>query len=515
MVVASRTAWNRWAPACACLVAFIALGCGRGDDRAYRRASTLTVLHPGDERIFTPLIWPAQFLIFLPLVSYDENGELQGRLAHAWEHSPDYREWTFHLRTDVRWHDGVPVTAHDIEFTMELFAHPDVLVLRQPLESMAAPDDSTFTIRYTQPTDALDWWFTYYPKHLLQDLDPKDFFEWEFWLRPVGDGPYRYVRHIPKTMVELEANPDFYRGKPKIEHVVLKFGESSLTELLSGNVDAAGIEGIDIPKLAGDPRFRIYHWVFRDVDWVYGIYWNHRDPLFADPAVRRALTLAIDRRELHRVLNLPADLPIFDVIFTGRQYRRGELPDALSYDPKLARQLLDEAGWSDVDEGEPLERDGQEFRFTALVPPGQHLHKAAVYIEAQLREIGVRMEVQSVDFGLVLQRMGSGDFQAAFARTDQGSRYHRIGIFGQGSWIGYENPQVARLIGAVDVTIDPDERDRIYLDLWPILEADVPVTFLYPLVRIVAAHRRIRGLSSPFRADPVASTEHLWLDDEE
>ncbi len=93
-----------------------------GDRHETSRNPTLTVLHSGDEReVFAPLRYPAQFLIFASLVQHDENGEIIPALAKGWQHSPDYREWTFNLRTDVRWHDGVPLTARDVRFTKELF----------------------------------------------------------------------------------------------------------------------------------------------------------------------------------------------------------------------------------------------------------------------------------------------------------------------------------------------------------------------------------------------------------
>ncbi|MHC4489773.1 MAG: ABC transporter substrate-binding protein, partial [Planctomycetota bacterium] len=101
-------------------------------------------------------------------------------------------------------------------------------------------------------------WDVYYPKHLLENLDPKEFTSWKFWTEPVGNGPYRYVRHVPRTMIELEANPDYYRGKPKIERLVLKFGGYPLTELMSGNVDCIDISSLEAIKLADDPRFRVY-----------------------------------------------------------------------------------------------------------------------------------------------------------------------------------------------------------------------------------------------------------------
>src|SRR5262245_26470871 len=81
-----------------------------------------------DETVLGPeMNEPAQFLMFLPLVAWDRRGELEGRLAEHWEHSPDYRTWIIRLRNSVRWHDGVPVTAHDIKFNLDLRSHPDVL----------------------------------------------------------------------------------------------------------------------------------------------------------------------------------------------------------------------------------------------------------------------------------------------------------------------------------------------------------------------------------------------------
>ncbi|MFQ5691131.1 MAG: ABC transporter substrate-binding protein, partial [Gemmatimonadota bacterium] len=179
-------------------------------------------------------------------------------------------------------------------------------------------------IFYGRPRDARDTWNVYWPKHLLEGLDPEEFFSWEFWTHPVGDGPYRYVRHVPKTMVELEANPDYFRGKPKIDRLVFKFGGGSgLTELLSGNVEVMDLKRSEIPKLAADPRFAVYYQLEPSVPWLTAIFWNQRHPPFFSSEIRRALTLAIDRRELLRMLHMPEELPIVDVPFSGRQYAGG------------------------------------------------------------------------------------------------------------------------------------------------------------------------------------------------
>ncbi|MGH2360187.1 MAG: peptide ABC transporter substrate-binding protein [bacterium] len=503
-----------WLLACGCVLAVLAVGCGGREDRAYSRGSTVTVAYCCGKQTLAPA-WDmeAKFLVFLPLVAEDENGELEGRLARRWEHSPDYREWTYHLRTDVRWHDGVPVTAQDIKFTVDLLAHvPGATPFL--IESITVLDDSTVRVRYTQTTARWDSWWVFYPKHLLEHLDPKKLEDWEFWTHPVGNGPYRFVRYQPDTMMEFEANPDYYRGKPKIERVVLKFaGDAGLTELLSGNVDALpGANRADIPKLAADPRFRVCFQIGPDLARV--IYWQNDHPLFRDPNIRRALTLAIDRRGLLRALNLPDNIAVFDGPLTRRQLRRGQLPEPLPYDPARARALLDAAGWRDGNGDGIRERDGKPFRFTTIVShaeSGGVDEWTAVYLQEQLRRVGVRMDIQVLDRG-VPARLKSGEFEAAILHFRHSAWWLQQYV-GRNSPIGYSNAEVARQIDQAMVTADPEVLDGIYQDLMEIFRADVPVTFLTPQVNTYIAHRRIRGLSSPWRANPVEYMEDLWLED--
>src|SRR5262245_61879767 len=185
--------------------------------RQARTASSITVLYPYDETVLGPEISePAQFLMFLPLVAWNARGELEGRLAEHWEHSRDYRSWTVHLRDGIYWHDGVPVTADDIKFNLDLRSRPDVLWFEPGSFDVRVLDRLTFTIRHNRigwnawsSGFMADDWTVYYPKHRLEHLDPKHFYSWDFWSHPVGNGPYRHVRTVPKTMLHLEANPEF------------------------------------------------------------------------------------------------------------------------------------------------------------------------------------------------------------------------------------------------------------------------------------------------------------------
>ena len=195
------TGWLWILLALAPVTLLLAVACG---GPAIDRSSTLTVLSTTDERFANQFYWdmPEMFALFLPLTAENERGERVGRLARRWEHSPDFRTWTITLRSDVRWHDGVPVTAHDIKFTSDLRSHPAVHAVAPGTVEVTVVDDTTFTLTIHRRTNVspLSTWWVYYPKHLLEGLDPAQVQEWDFWQRPVGNGPYRYVRHVPRTM---------------------------------------------------------------------------------------------------------------------------------------------------------------------------------------------------------------------------------------------------------------------------------------------------------------------------
>lgn len=469
--------------------------------------TTLTLLVEGDERVMGPSFdAPPQFLVFLPMFTRTADGELEGRLARSWEPAEDHRSWTIHLNMDIRWHDGVQVTADDIAFSVELLSRPDVGYMAGV--EVDVLDDSTLVWRSSE-WDPLDDYRTFYPKHVLESLDPTTFYDWDFWIQPVGNGPYRYVRHVPKVMTELEANPDYFRGRPAIGRIILKFGSdvSGFPELLSGNVDAIEVNPIDVPKIDADPRFQLH---YKLIPWHrMTVFWNHRRAALGDPRVRRAATLAIDRRELRELMNLPADLRLFDVPFTDRQWE--ELPTPLPHDPVEARRLLNEAGWRDEDGDGIRELEGEPLAFTAFAMEG-YGGRAAVFVQDQLRRIGMQMEIQTLGGGpgIVWERLRDGNFDAALFWWDPGLDR----TFGEESFLGYRNDRVSELVGSIDTTLDPTTLDSLHRELWPHFLTDVPVTYLFQTVSMWASRGRVRGLSSPWHGDPVWYAEDLWIEEE-
>lgn len=490
---------------CACAAALTCFGCGHGEDPAASRGSTLVMAVPDVEAV-KPDNWDLDFLTFLPLAKQNEHGELEGHLARSWDHSPDHKEYTYHLRTSLRWEDGAPVTAHDVKFTLDLLGHPDV-ALYDDIEATVV-NDSTVRIRAGDPGYIDD--ISYFPRHLLDELDPKRFWEWEFWTHPVGNGPYRFVRYAPQSMMEFKANPAHYGGKPRIDRLILKFvGEASLTELLAGNVDITPADLTQIPRVIRDPRFRLHVNAYPS---ARGIYWRTNHPLFTDPRVRRALTMAINRRELLRLLNLPEELPITDGVFTGRQFRRREWSEPLPYDPEHARELFDAAGWVDTNGDGVREKDGRPFHFTATVRQGNGMPELAVHVQEFLHQVGVRMEVQLIERAVSWDRLSSGDFEALFTIVQSGV-FAQVRDFGRENRIGYHNRETFQIIARLQTAADPEEQDRLYRRLTDIYRADMQVTRLIPWTMEWFVHRRVQGMSTPFRAEPDTYMEALWVEE--
>lgn len=142
--------------------------------RKDRQDDSFIILYPWDERVMGPYYdVGAKFLMFLSLFTFDEEGHIQGKLAESWEHSEDFKSWTYQLNDNVLWHDGAPVTAHDIKFTLDLISHPDILfdTSWSGIDTFTIHDDYSFTITFDRPKDFRDWWLVFWPKHILEKLD--------------------------------------------------------------------------------------------------------------------------------------------------------------------------------------------------------------------------------------------------------------------------------------------------------------------------------------------------------
>lgn len=483
---------------------------------------TVRVLYAGaNEDIFSPT-WndTPKFLIFQPLVTYEASScsDIVGGLAVRWEHSPDWKTWTIELRPDVRWHDGVPVTSADVAFTVALWKHPDVLFSSVgTVDSIEIIDSRRFRVHLKKPGDwPLSGWPVVYPEHLLKDLDPADFYNWDFWKQPVGNGPFRYVRHVADTMVELEANSDYYLGRPSIDHVRIQFNvggqnQTGLVELLAGNVDMVSrFSPVQAGTLDEEPGLNAYY-VYQSASvWLI---WNFTDPRFVDVRVRQALAHATDRRELQQLLGLPEGTPITDGVFFLCEPRNFQVHEPYTYDPERARMLLAESGWQDSDDDGVLDRDGEPFAFTLLLQRNDLM--AAVFVQDQLRQVGIDMQLQTLDWSVVVARFKAGDFESTIVPIVGPERM----VVMKDSPLGVLDSELAQAVEAAITEPDLNRKLQMWDNVGGQYQDLAPALFLHSKVTLLVADERLKGIGEPGAMTRRMSwrhafggLEHLWIE---
>ncbi len=448
-------------------------------------------------------------LVYNGLVRYDKNLVLEGELAESWDISPDKLTITFHLRKGVKWHDGAPFTSADVLFTYQLYVDPKTPTAyaeayKQVLKA-EAPDPYTFRVTYPKPyAPALgSWGLNILPKHLLEG---KDITKSPLSRRPIGTGPYRFVEWVPGEKVVLEANEDYFEGRPYIKRVVYRIVPDQSTqfmELLSGGLDLMDLTPIQYTTQTDTPAFKRNFNKYRYLAFSYTyLGYNLERPLFQDKRVRQAISYAIDKKEIIDGVLLglgqPATGPYKpDTWVYNPKVKR------YSHDPEKARQLLRAAGWQDSDGDGVLDKEGRPFRFTIVTNQGNDLRvKSAEIIQRRLKEVGIEVKIRVVEWATFLKEfIHAGNFDACILGWRGGPEPDQYNIWHssktgprQLNFIHYKNAEVDELLEKGRRTFDQAERKRIYDRFQEILAEEQPYTFLYVGEALPAVAKRFHGI---------------------
>lgn len=451
-------------------------------------------------------------MIFDGMLTYDKDlSGLEPRLAERWDVSKDGLQITFHLKHDVKWADGEPFTARDVEFGFRTITDPNTLTAYaedyRQVKTFEVLDDYTFRVTYEKPyAPALATWgsLVVLPRHILEGKDINN--ATDFARKPVGLGMYSLESWQTGMKITLRANPDYYRGRPYIERVVQRIIpdlQTQFLELKSGGVDQMGLTPLQFSRQTQAPdfarSFRKYTYLGNGYTYLG---YNLQSPLFQDRRVRVALGHAIDKKEIIDVVLLglgqPAEVP----------YKPGTLwyndkVQGVGYDPEKARALLAEAGWKDSDGDGVLDKDGRPFTFKILTNQGneQRLNTATV-IQHRLGKIGVKAEVRVVEWAAFINEfVDKRKFDAVLLGwsldpdPDQYIIWHSSKTAPKEfNFITYANAEVDDLLEKGRRSFDQNERKLIYDRFQEILAEEQPYTFLYYPEALVAVHCRFHGI---------------------
>lgn len=451
--------------------------------------------------------------IYDSLVEMRPDMSFRPRLARSWEISADGRTYTFRLDPRATWHDGRPITAEDVRFTIETIATPGVQTNRgNAIKSIEGLDANgkkmgatipgvrvvdAHTIAITtktavDPARFLEQFGTgvfVIPKHLLEGLSPEQLARADALLRPtVGSGPFRFVRYVTDQYVELERYDRYYRGPARVDRILIRIAPapSIAAALINGEIDVVAGPGIgEVPLQDWELVKRAAH--LRPVtEPSLGYQFlaiNHARPYFQDVRVRRAIAMAVDVdlmvQQLYKGQAVRARGPFSPVT----PYENRDL-DPIPHDPAAARALLSQAGW---ERGRTVE---------LLVPTGNTLREqTAAIIQANLQAVGMQVRIQRLDFPTVLSRVFSDDFDlVVLGWTDTFDPDHVSSTFrtgGQYNLSNFSDPEVDALIDAAAAERDPARRKELYDRLQVLFQERVPAVFLYYPNMLAAVNVRL------------------------
>ena len=405
------------------------------------------------------------------LVEPDRDGVIVPALAESWTLSDDGLEWRFTLRQGVRFHDGSVLSATDAAASIARLradASPkaDEFVMITAIE---APDARTLVLRLSQPAPALldslaSGWGAILPAALIEAGH-------DFGNRPLGTGPFMFREWVRDSFVRLSANPDYYQGAPAVDDVVIRFVADPAVQwqgLQTGEFHVAvDIASVDWPAVEAAERF-VLEQAPSGLALVSAL--NNRRPYLDDARVRRALNYAVDAETIMEVA-YGGGYAIGTFMEAGSPWLP-EFIEPYPYDPERARALLRDAGvppdWT-LDMALPQ-------------PYDQHI-VAGQMIQDYLRQVGVRVEIRVIEWGVWLGEVfrGPRDFDlTVIGHTGKLDASGRLNGYGHpdATYSGYDNAEVAQWIDRAAVIGDRETRRSLYAQALARLHDEAPFIYL-------------------------------------
>jgi peptide/nickel transport system substrate-binding protein len=448
-------------------------------------------------------------LVYNGLVKYDKNLNLTGDLAESWEISPDGLTITFHLRREVKWHDGAEFTSRDVLYTYRVTIDPKTPTAYaedfKQIKKAEAPDPFTFRVTYGRPfAPALaSWGMAMLPAHLLEG---KDITKSPLSRNPVGTGPYRFKEWVAGQKVILESFPGYFEGRPYIDRYVYRIIPDTSTmymELKAGGLDMMPLTPVQYRRQTDTDEFRarFNRYRYPASSYVY-LGYNLRNPLFTDKRVRQAITCAISKDEIVQGVLLGMG-QVANGPFKPGTWAHNPKGKDFGYNPERARALLAEAGWKKRSSDGILIKDGKPFRFTVLTNQGNDQRlKTAQIIQQRLKSIGIEVKIRVLEWAsFITHFIDKGNFEAIILGwtitpdPDIFDVWHSSKTGPKElNFIGFKNAEVDRFIEEGRNTFDVGKRKECYYRIQEILAEEQPYTFLYVPDALPVVSARFRGI---------------------
>lgn len=485
-----------------------------------------TISEPGG--VFIPYFydngWDGNAIdpIFASLVNVDEKGNPVADLAEKWEISLDNLVYTYHLKDNLKFSDGSPLTADDVAFTLTLLDDPaysgGVDISQAAIKGADAykkgtansiegikvinPQTIEITTEKVNPLNltllggqvlSKAYYGKSYQKGKLDYLKA-------LYSKPLGAGPYKLDKYVAGQEIDYVANDNYYGGKPHINKFIFKVTtkDTSLQLFQTGETDCDGFstdqDTIDQLKNLGFANVRIS--TISDFGLIYV---NNKKPYLKDTAVRQALIYGLDRQKIIDVkyngLGEVANVPVAPNLWSYTE----EGVTKYDFDQEKAKKLLDDAGWKVGTDG-IREKDGKKLQLSYLT--SKNNDQTIPVAKENYKDIGIDFQAEVMDSNTMFGKLNSGDYDLVGVRTsgltdpNDSVAEFASDLPATQNVSGYSNPKLDELIKEGVSTVDVDKRKEIYKKLYQEFSNDPPIILLDYRKGVKAWNSRIKGLDN-------------------
>ena len=495
------------------------------------KGGTLTLVQPIEPPALVSAVNTSAYLatmsskIMEGLLQYDAELNPQPALATSWEVSPDGKQYVFKLRQGVKWHDGEPFTAADVQFSMMKIwkeLHGRGRATYDKVTAVDTPDDHTVVVTLSEPSPVILNALSSYesqvvPKHIFDGVEIAGN---PVLNAPIGTGPFKFAEWRRGQYIRLVRNPDYWDApKPYLDEVVLQVipdGGARAASLESGETLMGVINPValaDISRIEKAPGLRVTTEGYKLLAPMFLMELNLDKEPFSKVEVRQAIAHAIDKnfivKNIYFGLGNPAVGPI---AATSKQYS-SDVP-RYAYDVQAAGALLDKAGY-------PTNKDGKRFSMTLDTLRDPETLRTAEYIRQALRRVGIEVELRNSDLGTFIRNVyaeyafdATLNFSYSLSDPTLGvDRFYLSSNISKGTPFVNTSVRIDRideLLRQARTENDPTQRTELFHEFQKLVADQLPILNLFEMHFVTVLNDRVQGYDASGEG-PYASFKDVWL----
>lgn len=440
--------------------------------------------------------YPA-FNIMNSLIGRDDRNNYVADLAESWSISKDGKTYTFYLTKDIKWHDDEPFTSSDVKWTFDIIIKEKGLMVDRlkTINNIECPNDDTVIFNLKEPDASLLSVIPsvkILPKHIYNGTDWRTN---EANLKPIGTGPFKFVEYKRNVSVTLEANEDYFRGRPKIDKLIFSIipdENTAIQAFINKEVDILDYSSAVMPSAVKElERIRDVKVTKAPSTSRQYIAFNMKKYPFNQLKLRQAVALTVDRDEIvakaHKGYGWKAQ-GFYTPTIAWAYNEDSLLPDR---NIEKAKRLLDNFGYYPDEKGVRVKNlEIVTFQFPTFVD-------IAKIVQANLKEIGIDAKITVLEYSAWYRKVRKGDFDIAILGGDHGSDperlSERVGSNGFMNIMGYSNKEIDELLVKGKQTFKQYERASIYKKVQTLISQDMPIVPLSEWMYIVVTRNSLSG----------------------